>query len=333
MDNSTVAENEEITFTAAEREAWRKPHRGRLLLDLCLPWLQVFLGAALFINNPGIWTWLLAVVIIAGGQHGLSLITHEAAHRLLFPGNTRLNDRVATYLFAAPSLLPFNVYRQRHLLHHKLVSMENDTKSYYLRDLRGLRMLSEVLKSLLGIDYIVQARSALAAGNDAETFENFEANLRRDQVSIIISHLVLLGAFTAFDPLTYWIPLYYIILWLVPMVTVSLLFAKLRSIVEHQPPRQGIDIDKDSPYFLGTPAPMLRSVHARWYERLVFSKIFFHYHGEHHLWPWVSYQHLPTVNGRIWEGREQGTLRRINGYLVACDSNYLSVLKHKMLGG
>lgn len=321
---------ETVTFSAQEREQYRNPSLPRLVFDLSLPWLQALLGCAIFVANPGVLTWLVGVCLIGGAQHGLSLVSHEAAHRLVWPANKKINDFVANYFFAAPSLLPFNVYRQRHMLHHKLVSREGDTKSYYLRDLRGVRLFKEILRSLVGMDYLVQATGALKAGQQDEDYDDFEGNFKKDKRSLLITHGILFLAFLAVDPLFFGIPTYYVLLWLGPMVTVSLLFAKLRSIVEHQPPPQYDAVDTRTDYFKNTHAPMLRSVHASWFERLFFSKINFHYHAEHHLWPWINYQHLPAVNKKLWQGHAPREAREINGNLVVCDRSYLSVLARLM---
>ena len=329
--HDSTSSQESILFTDEERGYYRKPKTARLIVDLSLPWLQAILGCAIFIAYPSFWSWLIAVFIIAGAQHGLSLISHEAAHRLICPQDKRKNDLIATYLFAAPALLPFNVYRQRHLIHHRLVSQPGDTKSFYLRDLRGGRFSAEILKSLSGIDYLIQAFEALRAGKD-EGYNQFDANLRRDKISIVTVHLVLFFAFTIFDPFHFGVPTYYFILWLWPMVTVSFLFGKLRSIVEHQPPRTGSEEVPETPYFLNTSGPLLRTVNATFMERLFLSKINFHYHGEHHLWPWISYQYLPEINARIWKGNEHKNSLLLNGNLMVFDRSYCSVLRDIMHG-
>lgn len=323
---------EKIAFTAQERELYRTPKLPKLIFDLMLPWLQAVLGCSLFIANPGIATWLVAVLLISGAQHGLSLISHEAVHRLVWPASKKTNDFIATYFFAAPSLLPFNIYRQRHLIHHRMVSMEGDTKTYYLRDLRGSRLITEILRSLTGVDYILQAREALRAGKQGEEYDDFAENFSNDKRSLVIVHGVLFLTFLAVDPFYYGIPTYYVLLWLGPMVTLSLLFGKLRSIVEHQPPPEFDHAADETEYFKNTHGPMLRSVRANWLERLVLSKINFHFHGEHHLWPWISYQYLPQVNKKLWQDYELGTCRAINGNIVVCDKSYTSVLRTLMRG-
>jgi len=239
MTSFTDNIQEKFELTQEERTRYRTPNTSRLLFDFSLPWIQAILGCALFIAYPSFWTWLAAIFIIGGAQHGLSLIGHEGAHRAICPQNIPKNDFIATYLFAAPALLPFNVYRQRHTLHHRYVSRTGDTENVYLRDMRGWRFFYEALRSLCGADFLLKSREALDAGKGAE-FDRFEDNLRRDQIGNVLVQAVLVVVLTLFDPLHFYIPTYYFLLWLWPLLTVSMWFAKLRALVEHQPPRTGV---------------------------------------------------------------------------------------------
>jgi fatty acid desaturase len=54
-----------------------------------------------------------------------------------------------------------------------------------------------------------------------------------------------------------------------------------------------------SGYYGGTPGPFVRTVRASWWERLLICKLNFGFHVEHHLWPQVSYQHLPALRTRL----------------------------------
>ncbi len=318
-------------FTAEERLRYRRPRTFRLILDLSLPWGQAILGCAIFIAYPSFWSWLIAIFFIAGAQHGLSLIAHEGAHRLIRPQDTRKNDWISTYLFAAPVALPFNVYRQRHVIHHRLVSQAGDTKNVYRRDWRGWLFLAEILRSLSGLDYVLKARDALHAGK-SEDYEQFNANLRRDQIAILVVNSILFLILTLFDPLYFGIPTYYFILWFWPLVTVSFLFAKIRALVEHQPWRTVRVESSVSPYYMNTPGPMLRSVKAALSERIYLSKINFHYHAEHHLWPWISYQYLPEINSRIWQGHEHEDSLMLNGNFVTYEESYTTVIRGVIRG-
>lgn len=321
----STPEQQGIQFTAQERQYYRTPNTIRLIIDLSRPWLQAILGCALFIAYPSIWSWLLAIFVIAGAQHGLSLIAHEASHFLLCPKDKRWNDLIGTYLFAAPTLLPFNVYRQRHIIHHRLVSQPGDTKNVYLRDWRGWRFFAEVFRSLSGLEYLLKVRDVLHTGKGGE-YERFESNLRRDQVTITLVNGILFLVLTLFDPMHFGVPTYYFILWLFPMLTLSFLFAKIRALIEHQPPRSAQRESTETPYFMNTPGPMLRSVKASAIERLFLSTINFHYHAEHHLWPWISYQHLPEINARIWQGEPDERSRIINGNVVMYAGSYTAVI-------
>ncbi|WP_159930985.1 fatty acid desaturase [Oceanicoccus sp. KOV_DT_Chl] len=333
--SSTNTEDGDTQFTPEEKQRYRRPKTLRLVFDLSLSWIQAILACSVFIIYPSVWSWLICVMIIAGAQHGLSMISHEAAHRLIWPQDHRINDRIGTYLFAAPALLPFNVYRQRHFIHHRLVSQQNDTKTFYRRDVRGWRFLIEILRSLSGLDYILQAVEAMRHGKqegNGEKSKQFKANLRHDQRAIIAVHGIIFLVFLTVDPLHAGIPTYYFILWLWPLLTLSFLLGKLRSLAEHQPPRADNTsaANTATPYFLNTPGPMLRSVHATWLERLFLSKINFHYHAEHHLWPWISYQYLPEVNCRLWQD-EYGT-RTVKNNQVSIEENYCRVLANKIRG-
>ena len=331
MLDCSVPEHEGIEFTPEERLCYRHPKKTRLFFDLSLPWLQAIFGCAIFVAFPSVWSWLIAILTIAGAQHGLSLIAHEASHLLVWPQNKRTNDLIGTYFFAAPTILPFNVYRQRHVVHHRLVSQPGDTKNVYLRDWRGWRFFAEVFRSLSGLEYFLKVRDALQSGK-GEEYEKFDAYLRHDQIRIIVVNAIIFLALTLFDPLYFGIPTYYFILWLWPLLTVTFLFAKIRALVEHQPARTGRSEGPETKYFMNTPGPMLRSVKATWIERLFLSKINFHYHAEHHLWPWISYQYLPEINARIWREHEQEKPLMLHGNYVVSGESYTSGIKDVIRG-
>jgi len=80
------------------------------------------------------------------------------------------------------------------------------------------------------------------------------------------------------------------------------------------------------------PGPMLRPVHASWFERLFLSKINFHYHAEHHLWPWISYQHLPEMNARLWQNRKPDEVFMYDGNMMFMDDDYSSSLRDVIKG-
>lgn len=322
-----------ISWTPEEIAALRSPRIGRLVLDLGLIWVHAAGGCAVFILHPAPWTYALSLLLVGAAQHRILLIPHECIHGLLIPGHRRLNDWIGANLFAAAVLLPYRVYRQRHMAHHRLVSTAEDTKFLYRRDLRGWRFLLEVVFSLSMLDYFLQVIRAVRRGQRGTAGGQpaaFRAALRRDLPAIAIVQGLIFAVFLAFDPLWRGIPTYYGLLWIGPLLTTSYWFGKLRSAVEHQPFRGEVDPASDSAYFMGAPAPTLRSVRATRWERLCFSATNFHFHAEHHLWPWISYQHLPAASRRIW-GEGAGS-RIVDGQKVDMARSYASVLARLVRG-
>ena len=305
----------------------RHPRATKMCLDFGLVWLQAGLGVLLFAVTMDVTGFIVGAVLVGTAQHGLSMIAHEGAHGLIIPKNRRLNDGISILLFAAPTFLPFALYRQRHFAHHRLVSTPEDTKELYLRELGGWRLPFEIARSLSGLDYIVQvvstlrrARTDRAAPVTAATATESSNHLRRDILAIGAVQLIFLACLGSIDILLY--PL----MWLLPNITVAVLCAKIRSEVEHHPAWHECSTGNASPYFKGTVNPFIRSVRASWIERIFISKINFHFHGEHHRWPSVSYQYLPEIHTRL----KQQNLFASAG--IIAEPNYMTVLNNLWSG-
>jgi fatty acid desaturase len=267
--------------------------------DFSLVWSEAIFGIAIFAIFHNIAAFVIGILLVGAAQHGFSMIAHEGAHYLIAPGRKRANDFIARWFFAAPAALPFALYRQRHLLHHQHVGTDEDTKSYYRRDIRGARLTFELLLALFGIDYFRQVFSVLSRDRKSrleaprvETSGTPEW-VKRDIPAIVIVHLILFAIFSLID----W--RLFPALWVLPNVTVAILAGKTRSLVEHRPLQEMQGTDPDSPFYMKTSSPCLRSVRATWIERVLLSKVNFHFHAEHHFWPFVSYQYLPEVHRRI----------------------------------
>jgi fatty acid desaturase len=280
----------------------QKPSAARLVLDLSLIWVQLGCGGLLFILQPNLMGFVVAWLVIGGAQHGLALVAHEGAHGLIAPDHRALNDRISRWLFAAPVALPFNLYRQRHLAHHRDVSTRRDTKQLYQRSFGGKRMLLEIARSLVGMDYAEQVVRTLrpTASNSAAVSLSARA-LREDLLAIVLAQVLLLAIFSLIDPLLYFL------LWLLPLTTTAMLWSKLRSAVEHHPAPEDCNLDPSETFFRGTLSPCLRSVTAPAWEHLFLTKINFSHHAEHHLWPTVSYQHLPALHRHLVAAQAWGT--------------------------
>src|SRR5688572_31683811 len=144
-------------ITAAEMRAFSRPSGWRVARDLALIWVQVVAGGALYVLHPVWWTYVVAFVLIAGGQHGLALATHEFVHYLVLPGNRRVNDLVGAWCFGAPVGIPLAIFRHRHFEHHRTYSTESDPKTVYRRSLRGVKLLVEIVRDVSGFEFVHHA--------------------------------------------------------------------------------------------------------------------------------------------------------------------------------
>lgn len=272
-----------------------QPNYWRLALDCLGVWLQVAVAVALYVLLPSWPTLILAWILIGGAQHACALVMHEGAHFLLVPRRRELNDKLSSYFFAGPIALPFSTYRKLHADHHRFVSTDDDTKELYRRRFRGWRFGWEVFKSLSGIDYftrVFQVLGHVKKPQKPSRSSKLTPNVGADLMNIARSQLVLFFLFAMLD----W--RLYFLLWVIPIPTFFQLFGKLRATVEHQP----LDSESDKfegPYFRGTEEAYLRTVEAVGIEKILLSRINFHYHAEHHLWPQICYQYLPLLSQRL----------------------------------
>lgn len=292
-----------------EMRTWARPNKWRLLLDLVLIWGQGFAGAALFLYYPHWTTLCLGWFLIGGAQHACALVAHEGAHFLLLPHDRPNNDRISRWLFASAICLPFSVYRARHFIHHRQVSTDDDTKDLYRRQFKGAGMLWQAIRSLTGFEFISTAIAVLIGLGKSNDKATQKSNPRLDSKAIVLVQAALMGAFGDIR--------LYLLLWIVPLFTVTQLFSKMRAAVEHCPLASESYQVENGPYFKGTEKPLLRSVEATAFENLFLTRLNFHFHAEHHLYPQISYQYLPTIHHRLGQRDDHD---------VVFERSYLAVL-------
>lgn len=80
-------------------------------------WLMIAAIFAVIAAFPNPLTILLAMILLAGRQLGLSVLMHDAGHRTLF-ATPWLNDVVGQWLCAAPVFNDLPAYAKGHLEHH-----------------------------------------------------------------------------------------------------------------------------------------------------------------------------------------------------------------------
>lgn len=258
----------------------------------------IFVFASIYFENT--YLTIITLFVCGGFQHSLGLYAHEGAHHMVFK-NHRLNDFISRIIFAGPIGIPFGLYRIRHFSHHKNTCTKLDTKEQYKREIFSIYLaFIELLRSLIGFDYLMQIKSAFKTVKDRKNTVMYSTLSKLyDLASIIASNIfiALLFALLTGDLFNYFL------YWVFPLVTTCMLFSKIRSIAEHHPYKsESFKAERgDHTYYLCTNGPVIRSVRVHLAEKFFLSPINFNYHFEHHLYPGVSSHFLPQINSRLVE--------------------------------
>ncbi len=259
--------------------------------------LMTFMTLGAAILWPSAWVIAPAVLIIATQQHAMFVLAHEAAHYRLF-ANRRCNDWVGRLLAAAAGL-SMCAYRVVHRLHHNHLYDERDPdialhggyprgKAYLLRKLAA---------DVLGLTAWKTYRYFL--GSPAANAETGKAQRPLDDTSAALRRAAhadrwLVAAVQAGLPLAAgllfgWHGLaMYLLLWVLPAVTVLQAILRLRAICEH-----------GAPAATDSPLRAARTTLAGPLLRLVLFPHHVNYHVEHHLYPAVPHYRLPLLHRKL----------------------------------
>ena len=270
------------------------PLRSTFAVASTLGLLALVIGAAAL--HFTWWSVALAVLLIAPLQHALFVLAHDAAHYRLYQRRW-LNDAVGRFVGTIVGV-SMCTYRVIHRLHHNHLYGEHDPdialhggyprgKWYLVRKLAKDVTGQTAWKTY---SYFFGAPALNASTNVAQrplddTSEALRAAARRDRWGVLAFHLV--APVVAFALGYGW---QYVLLWVLPLVTVLQAILRLRAICEH-----GAVLDFSSPLTAARtnlPGPLARFV------------LFPHhvnYHVEHHVYPAVPHYRLPALHRALAE--------------------------------
>ena len=277
----------ELVLRLTKRSAWRAS--AAVLQDVAV--IAVAIAVALqFWPNPLV--VLGAVLVVGTRQHALFVIAHDAAHYLLYDGRW-LNDAVGRACSMVQGL-SMCTYRVIHRMHHNNLygELDPDTalhggyprgRAYLIRkllkDLSGLTAWKTYAYFLGGAPGL-NTKTNVALRPLDDTSQKLRQEARHDRNAVVAFHLMALGLFAWSGFL-----LQYLVLWILPLVTVVQAILRLRAIAEH-----GATTDFSSPLTAAR-----TNVMPAWLEWLVFPHRV-NYHIEHHLYASVPHYNLPELH-------------------------------------
>ncbi|WP_183085114.1 fatty acid desaturase family protein [Trinickia fusca] len=247
---------------------------------------------------------VLAIVFIAGRQHSLYILNHDASHYGLFK-SPRTNKAVATLLsnlvmFHHPEAWSFVQWRRVHVFHHMYLFSDDDP-NYVGRRMRGdvereyppgqlalacmKNGLSAIWQLFVGRqDYVPPKGRVTSKGhlNHLQAlFCRFEGDRETEierwvKLGFFAVALALIAYFHAWRP--------FLLLWLLPMYTVYPMILSLSDLTEHRWTEKTDDLNDNT-----------RSVKTSAALRIWISMLPRGLHREHHIYPRVIAVDLPRL--------------------------------------
>lgn len=281
-------------------------------------WLVIALTFAVV---AGLWPYLnavgkiivciLALIILAGRQLALGILTHDAAHRSLFK-TPWLNDVLVDWLCARPVWNNLQHYRPYHLLHHAKTSTFVDpdlclvaglptTQRSLLRKfgrdicgVTGLKFIAGRLLMDLGFIQWTVTNNIQWLPQHGRRWWSFPLALTTNAGPAMITNAVLFCIlWLTGHPMLYG-------LWVLAYITPFPLFIRIRSMAEHAATETSTDVLRNT-----------RTTQAGFVARALVAPIHVNYHIEHHLMASVPYFRLPRMHQLL---KERGHVKQPPSY-------------------
>jgi fatty acid desaturase len=293
-------------FTPEELKSMRASSDVMGLFCVLHAWVVIATAMSVYALWPNPLTFVFAVVIIGSRQLGLAILMHDGAHGVLMRTKS-LNDPVSQWLTAFPVFADTLPYRFYHLGHHRLTQQPDDPDLYLSAPFPITRasLKRKLLRDITGQTGYKQRRAQVrsAFGKPGQSFAERLGTFRRKLGGPILANLVLLALFTVFGK-----PHYYLMFWLLPLLTWYMVVLRIRNIAEHAVVPDNDDVLRSA-----------RTTYASWLERAVLAPYWVNYHVDHHLLMYVPCFNLPKLHALL--------LARGYGPKMEIQPNYATMLK------
>lgn len=266
------------------REPLRRMHDVRNVGNVAVTWIEP--AAVLTIAcwwTPGLplvaalAVWAVVFLLMGRTFARLSILGHEAAHRLLFTSRP-VNDWVGAWLCDYPAFVPFDAYRRQHMAHHRdeLGPDEPDMNLYRGYPVSGASFRRKLRRDAFGPSGWKNLRGLLHAlgRRSARPFA-----LRILAVQLVL--FVVMGSTSG----RWWL---WPALWLAPWLTVWRVLNRLRGIAEHGGMEHSTDRRRTT-----------HVVRQTWLARMWIVPFNTGWHLAHHTDMGVPFQQLPALHREL----------------------------------
>ena len=273
-------------FTPEEMAAIRARSDVTGLLCVAHAWIVIGAAMALYALWPNPPTFVAAVLLIGSRQLGLAILMHDGAHGVL-TRTKRWNDPVSQWLCAYPVFADTIPYRHYHLAHHRLTQQPDDpdlvlsapfpiTKASFRR---------KMIRDITGQTGFKQRRAQIKAalGKPGEPFVARFATFRRKLGGPLIANAALLTLLSVFGK-----PHYYLMFWILPLLTWQQVITRIRNIAEHAVVPDDNDVMRNA-----------RTTYASFLERAFVAPYWVNYHVDHHMLMYVPCYNLPKLHALL----------------------------------
>ena len=275
-----------------------------------LQYAKVYCAIAIAIG-VGIYSWhpivvMAAIIFIAGRQHSLYILNHDASHNLLFKA-PRMNKWVATIfsnlvMFHHPEAWSFIQWKRIHMRHH-LYLFTNQDPNYVGRQMKGDTTVGHkpstliwlcVKAGILSISQLFWGRQDYSSPRinievEKGLYNHFSClfrqfkNDREMQVESIVRLIFIICSVVIISVFQWWIP--FIVFWIVPMYTVYPMLLTFMDLTEHRWTDTSGSVENNT-----------RSVSTGALAKFIISALPRGFHREHHLCPRIAVGKLPELN-------------------------------------
>ena len=298
---STQHNTATATFlTKEEFDTYKGGQNAALRLTAALWGFLVLLliGFAAVIET-GQWLWIVpagAVVFVLVGwvQASLSNGFHEAVH---YNFGEKHSDAASLFLLGYPTFFTLN-YRTVHMQHHRYFG-DPEKDPDYKTFTPFPRTRGEFLKRLFFMGSGIAAAHQLLTKNLkpqkqlSRSTKSTGGGRGKELAGLVLTQLVILGLYSLILS-----PWYYLFFWVAPLGTVGKLAKSTRAFCEHgSPDREWV----------------LRTITGSPLQTGTLGMYGFHFHGEHHLYPWVPYPRLEALYHRHLREHEDPAYRAEHG--------------------